>query len=149
MPVMGFTRFERFFRAAGGVTVDRDDITRYLDFVDNAIYDLLLMGQATAKANARDIIEPRDLPVTKGLQESTHVFGRLDEEIELGPILESLAARPPLDYALSEATQARLPELFGGISVALARTFKLLDAEIKAVHSAEWERTFSLFRLLI
>ena len=77
------------------------------------------------------------------------MFGRLDEEIELGPILESLAARPPLDYALSEATQARLPELFGGISVALARTFKLLDAEIKAVHSAEWERTFSLFRLLI
>jgi hypothetical protein len=39
--------------------------------------------------------------------------------------------------------------LFGGISVALARTFKLIDAELKAVHTAEWERTFSLFRLLI
>ena len=58
MPVMGFTRFERFFRAAGGVTVDRDDITRYLDFVNDALYDLLLIGQATAKANACDIIEP-------------------------------------------------------------------------------------------
>lgn len=149
MPVMGFTKFERFFRAAGGVTVDRDDVRRYLDFVNNAIYDLLLMGQVAAKANARDIIEPWDLPVTKGLQESMHAFGRLDDEIELGPVLESLTARPPLDYGLSEATQARLPELFGGISVALARTFKLLDAEIKAVHSAEWERTFSLFRLLI
>ena len=31
----------------------------------------------------------------------------------------------------------------------LARTFKLIDAELKAVHSEEWERTFSLFRLLI
>ena len=149
MPVMGFTKFERFFRAAGGVSVDRDDIKRYLDFVNDAIYDLLLIGQATAKANVRDIIEPWDLPVTKGLQESTHAFRHVEEEIELGPILESLAARPPLDYALSDATQARLPELFGSISVALARTFKLLDAEIKAVHSAEWERTFSLFRLLI
>jgi hypothetical protein len=83
MPVMGFTKFERFFRAAGGVTVDRDDIKRYLDFVNDALYDLLLIGQATAKANARDIIEPWDLPVTKGLQESTHAFERLEEEIEL------------------------------------------------------------------
>jgi hypothetical protein len=149
MPVMGFTKFERFFRAAGGVSVDRDDVKRYLDFVNDTIYDLLLIGQATAKANVRDIVEPWDLPVTKGLQESVHAFDRLKEEIELGPVLESIAARPPLDDALSEAAQARLPQLFGGISVALARIFKLLDADIKAVHSAEWERAFSLFRLLI
>ena len=31
MPVMGFTKFERFFRAAGGIAVDRDDIKRYLE----------------------------------------------------------------------------------------------------------------------
>jgi hypothetical protein len=83
------------------------------------------------------------------LQESMHAFQRLEEEIELGPILESLTARPPLDATLDEETEARLPLLFGGISVALARTFKLIDAELKAVHSEEWERTFSLFRLLI
>jgi hypothetical protein len=58
MPVMGFTKFERFFRAAGGVDVDRDDIKRYLDFVNDALYDLLLIGQATAKANVRDVILP-------------------------------------------------------------------------------------------
>jgi hypothetical protein len=56
MPVMGFTKFERFFRAAGAVQVDRDDVKRYLDFVNDAIYDVLLIGQATAKANARDIM---------------------------------------------------------------------------------------------
>src|ERR1700746_3958844 len=112
MPVMGFTKFERFFRAAGGVSVDRDDIKRYLDFVNDAIYDLLLIGQANAKANVRDIIEPWDLPVTKGLQESTHAFRRLEEEIELGPILASLTARPPLDATLDEETEARLLLLF-------------------------------------
>jgi hypothetical protein len=146
---MGFTKFERFFREAGGVSVDRDDIKRYLDFVNDAIYDLLVIGQATAKANVRDIIEPGDLPVTKGLQESTHAFQRIDEEIELLPILESIAARPPLEYALSDTTQARLPVLFGGISVALARTFKLVDPDLKAVHTEEWERAFSIFRLLV
>ena len=44
MPVMGFTKFKRFFRAAGGVDVDREDIKRYLDFVNDALYDLLLIG---------------------------------------------------------------------------------------------------------
>jgi hypothetical protein len=149
MPVMGFTKFERLFRAPGGVDVDRADVKRYLDFVNDVIYDLLLMGQATAKANARDLIEPWDLPITKGLQESIHGFERIDEEVELRPILDDLAARPPLDTALTEDTQARLPLIFGGISVALARTFKAVDAELKAVHTQEWERAFSLFRLLI
>jgi hypothetical protein len=146
---MGFTKFERFFRAAGDVSVDRDDLKRYLDFVNDALYDLLIIGQATAKANLRDVIQPWDLPVTKGLQESRHAFERLDEEIELRPILESLAARPPLDMTLDLDTEARLPQLFGAISVALARTFRLIDADIKAVHTVQWDRAFQLFRQLI
>jgi hypothetical protein len=39
-------------------------------------------------------------------------------------ILDDLTARPPLGYALSEETEARLPEIFGGASVALARTLR-------------------------
>jgi hypothetical protein len=120
------------------------------DTVGNeVIYDLLIIAQATAKANVRDVIDPWDLPITKGLQESMHEFRRLDEEIELRDILESLAARPPLDVTLDDETQARLPLIFGGISVALARTFKAIDAEIKAVHTEEWERAFTVFRLLV
>ena len=149
MAVLGFMKFERLFRAAGSVDVDRDDIRRYLDFVNDTLYDLLIIGRNTAKANARDIIEPQDLPVTKGLQESTHAFEKLDEEIELRPILDEVAARPPLDITLSDETAERLPLLFGGISVALARTFRLIDAELKAVHTEEWERAFAVFRLLV
>jgi hypothetical protein len=149
MPVMGFVKFERFFKSAGGVSVDRDDIKRYLDFVNDALYDLLVMGQVTAKANLRDVVQPWDLPITRGLQDSMREFDRLEEEIELLPILEAVAAHPPLDTTLEEDTQAQLPALFGGISVALAMTFKLLGADKKAVHSHDWERAFRLFRLLI
>jgi hypothetical protein len=65
MAVLGFTTFERFFREAGGATVDRDDVKRYQDFVNDLLYDLLVMARATARANARDIIEPRTLPITR------------------------------------------------------------------------------------
>jgi hypothetical protein len=146
---MGFKKFERLFRAAAEVRVDRDDIKSYLDFVDDVIYDLLITAQATAKANIRDIIAPSDLPVTKGLQECVHEFQRLEEEVELRPLLDQLAARPPLDVGLSEEAEARLPLLYGGISVALAKMFKIVDAELTAVHRREWERAFRLFRLLI
>jgi len=93
MPVMGLPSSSASSAPLGGVDVDRDDIKRYLDFVNDALYDLLLIGPATAKANVRDVILPWDLPVTKRLQESVHAFERLEEEIELRPILESLASR--------------------------------------------------------
>jgi len=149
MPVMGFVKFERFFRAAGGVDADRNDMKRYLEFVNCTIYDLLLIGQAHAESNGRDIIEPPDLPITAGLQKTIHEFRKLDEEIEIGPILDYIAARPPLSAAVSEETQQGLPEIFGGISVALARTLKILDPSARSIPPAEWDRAFRIFDLLI
>jgi hypothetical protein len=42
------------------VNVDRNDLKRYREFVNQEIYDLLVIGQGTAKANGRDILEARD-----------------------------------------------------------------------------------------
>jgi hypothetical protein len=149
MPIMGVARFERFFRAAAGLDVDKDDLRRYGDFVDQKVYDLLLVGQAAAKANSRDVVQPSDLPITKGLQESIHDFRRIDEEVELQPILDQLAARPPLDLSLGEDTEARLPAIVGGLSVALARTFRVVEPELKNPRTEHWERTFRVFHLLL
>ncbi len=149
MPVMGYTRFERFFRAAGGVDVDRNDMKRFLEFVNQAVYDLLLAGQATAEANGRDVIVRSDLPITIGLQETMHQFRKLDEDIELSTILEDLTARPPLSSALSQETQDHLPTVFGGISVALAKTLKILDPRQRRVPPREWGRAFRILDTLI
>jgi hypothetical protein len=149
MPVMAVNKFERFFRVAAGLDVDKDDIKRHSDFVSGKLYDLLLIGQATAKANDRDIIQPSDLPITKGLQESIHQFRKLDEEIDLKPILAQLATWPPLDVTISDETESRLPDVVGGLSLALARTFKIIDPEVKNPQTEHWERAFSVFNLLL
>ncbi|MEV4708721.1 DUF1931 family protein [Actinoplanes sp. NPDC049316] len=149
MPVFGVAKFERFFRAAAELDVDKDDLKRYSEFVERKLYGLLLIAQATAGANARDIVEPSDLPVTKGLQESMHAFRKLDEEIELEPILGRLTAYPPLDRALSQETEARLPAVVGGLSIALARTFREIDPGVKNPQSQHWERVFHIFDMLI
>ena len=85
-------KFERFFRSAASV-VDKADLKRYSDFVHRKTYDLLLMAQAKAKANARDVIEPFDLPITKGFQENLDALRRLDDRVELEPILQAGSLR--------------------------------------------------------
>jgi hypothetical protein len=147
--VMSVARFERFFRIAASLNVDKQDLKRYSDFINQKVYDLLLRGEATARANGRLIIEPFDLPITKGLQESIHAFKSIDEQIELRPILEQLTARPPLDLAYSEDTEARLPEVVGGLSVALARAFKIIDSDLKNPQTEHWQRCFRIFDLLM
>jgi len=149
MPVMAVSKFERFFRLAASLDVDKSDIKRYADFVNQKIYDLLLMGVATANANDRDIVQPWDLSITKGLQENIHAFRKLDAETGLEDVLERLAAWPPLELALSDETTVRLPEIAGGISVCLAQAFTIVDPTVKNPQTVQWERVFRLFNLLL
>jgi hypothetical protein len=116
---------------------------------DRKAYDLLLMSQAAAKFNLRDVIEFWDLPITNGLQENIHAFMKLDEQIELEPILEGLTQFPPLDFEYGEETRSRLPSVYGGLSVAIARSFRIVDPHLKNPQTQHWETTFRRFDLLL
>src|SRR3984957_10719045 len=93
----GCPQVEHLFRVAASLDIDKADVKRYYDFVDHKVSDLLLMGQAAASANGRDIVEPWELPITKGLQESIHAFEELDVDIGLERILDETTPVPPLD----------------------------------------------------
>jgi hypothetical protein len=149
MELFGIARFERFFRAAANLDVDKNDLRRFDDFVNDKIYDLLLRGQANAKANGRDVIEPQDLPITKGLQESIHAFKAIDQEMSLEPILEQLTRRPPLDVTYSDEAQEQLSLVAGGLGVALARTFPILEEGLANPQTEHWDRAIRIFDLLL
>lgn len=87
--------------------------------------------------------------MTKGLQESIHAFRELDEQIELKPILDQLAKRPPLDLAIAEETERALPEIVGGLTLALARALKIIDPRRKNPGTEHWERAIAIFDLLL
>jgi hypothetical protein len=147
--VMGVARFERFFRAAAGLDADKQDLKRYSDSVNHKVYDVLICGEAPAKGNGRSRIESIDLPITKGLKESIRRFKELDDTIELKPILEYLIMQPPLDLDYSEAIDAYLPDIVSGLSVALARAFKIINPDLKNPATKHWQRSFELFDLLL
>lgn len=149
MSIMGIAQFEKFFREAASLDVDKDDLKRFSDFLNQKLYDLLLMGQVAARANGRDVIEFYDLPVTKGLQESIHKFRELKIALALEPILENLAKLPPLDLEYSAEVELRLPELVGGMAYAVARSFKILDPHLKNPLTQHWEQVEEIFNLLL
>jgi hypothetical protein len=148
--LMNIAKFERFFRRAARLDIDKEDLRRYDDFVHQKAYDLLLPGEANAKANGRDVIQPSDLPITKGLQESIHAYRRIDDErLDLASILGQLTKLPQLDLAYSEETAAKLPEIVGGLSYALARCFKILNPNLKNPQTQHWGSAYQLFNLLL
>ena len=147
--VHGTHQIERFFRVAASLDVDKEDIKRYYDFIDQKVSDLLLVAQHTAKANDRVRVEPRDLPITKGLQENIHAFRALDIDIGLESVLNESVPEPQIDLPYSEETEARLPDIAGGLSLAIARTFKIIDPESKHPAPEQWERAFRIFDQLL
>ena len=143
------SRFERLFRVAGGLDIDKTDIKRHDEFVNHKIYDLLARGEDTARLNGRHLIEPHDLPITQGLGKCIRDFKEIDETIALQSILDHIAKRSPLGLDFSEETEAEFPSIAGGISVALARSFKLIDPKLKNPQTKHWERAFQVFDLLL
>jgi hypothetical protein len=128
---------------AGGNDVDKMDLWCYNDLVDRKLYDLLMVGDEAARLNGQDAIEPFHLPI------AIDGFRKLDEEVELDPILEQLAARPPLDMPYGEELEALLAAIVGGLSVALAQSFKIVDSKLKKPSSEHWQRCFEMFELLL
>ena len=147
--VMAVPRFERFFREAASLHVDKEDLRRLSSFLFDRIYDLLIRAQAIAAANGRDVIEPWDLPIPKGLQERIHEFERIDEELGLEPFVADLAARPQLDVTIGDDAMNVLPGVAGGLCVALAHCMKVVDTKLVNPSSTHWERTFRIFELLM
>jgi hypothetical protein len=145
----GIPDVQRFFRSAGGVDVDKADVERFRTFVDEKVDDIAIAGRDAARWNGRDVIAPQDLPITRGLQERMREFGKLDDADQIRELLRGTLRRPPDDVTFGDETEDVLTEVFGGISVALARSFRLVDPEVQNPATQHWDRVFDLFRLTV
>jgi hypothetical protein len=144
----GIPVFERFFRSVGSVKIDKNDVRRLRTFVDEQIDNIAIAGRDSAKWNGRDVIVPQDLPITAGVQERMREFDKLGEAGEIRELLRQQLRRPPATVTFAEDTEQLLPELFGGLAVALAQSFRVIDPTLKNPSPQHWERAFQLFRLV-
>ena len=149
MTVATIHRLEQLFRRAAGLDLDKSDFDRLEDFVRGKVVDLVLRGEANAKANGRDVVLPWDLPITKGLQETIHRFRLINAELRLTDYLAGLTRLPPTDLAIGDETEERFPDIAGALCIALAETFRITDEDLKNPKTEDWERAYRLFGLLL
>src|SRR6202051_5386439 len=122
----GIPVFERFFRSVASIKIAKNDVRRFREFVDEQIDDIAIAAGNSAKWNGRDVIVAQDLPITKGIQERMREFDKLEEAEEIRALLRQVVRQPPGDVTFAEAAEQLLPELFGGLSIALARSFRVV-----------------------
>jgi hypothetical protein len=144
----GIPVFERFFRSVASIKIDKNDVRRFREFVDEQIDDIAIAGRNSAKWNGRDVIVAQDLPVTKGVQERMREFDKLEEAEEIRELLRQVVRQPPGDVTFAEDAEELLPDLFGGLSIALARSFRIVDPTVSNPSTEHWNRVFTLFRLV-
>jgi hypothetical protein len=57
---------------SASIDIDKNDVRRFRDFVDEQIDDLAIAGQISAKWNARDVISPQNLPMRRDAHIGRH-----------------------------------------------------------------------------
>ena len=149
MSVMGFKQFKKLFREAASLDIDKSDVKRLSNFVASKLRDLLILGQVNAKINGRYIIDYQDIPITGGLQQAIHEFKDMNETLSLSQILEQLATLPPLKMELSTLLEEKLPELVGGITINLAKIFKIINPGIKNPGTEDWNKVEAICQTLL
>ncbi len=149
MSLIGVSKFEAFFRKAGSLDIDKSDVRRIYDFTNEVIYRLLTVGMKNASLNNRDVLWYTDLPITEGLEAQIQEFRELDEELDLDGILEAITKMPPLKLAIGEDIEQELPNIAGGLLMALIKTFKTMEPHLKNPQTTHWEKAKAIFETLL
>jgi len=149
MSVTGAHKIEALYKKAAGLRIDKSKVKLISDVVDQKLYDLLIVAEANARYNGRDIIWMCDVPLTKAMKESMQRFKELEEELELQPILDHLAALPPLKYGLEEELEKKLPDLVGTLIYVMANITKEFSTKDKTVSAEDMEKAENILNLMI
>ncbi len=147
--IFGAKRLQELVRRVSGLNYDRSDLKRLSDFVDDKLYDLVLIGVRHAGYNNRDLIIEPDLPLTKGLRESMQDFELYDEELDIGPVLEELAAYPQLEREPSQEVIDLLPELLGTLIMVTAQVMTVVAPGVSNPDTETWDRVTEVMDQLI
>jgi len=118
------------------------------EVIDRKFHDLLLIGEANAKYNGRDVIWYSDLPLTKAFRESMQKFEKLESELELSDVLDHIKTLPPL-YTLEFALEEKLTTIVGTLIYILANITKEFSTDDNVVAEDELKRAEEILDLTI
>ncbi len=84
-----------------------------------------------------------------GAQARIHKYRQPGQDVDVSPFPEGIATSPHLDLAPSEDVPEGMPNVAGGLGLAPAKCFKILDTKLKDPGTEHWDRAFRLFDLIL
>ena len=148
MAVVGAHKIEELFKKAASLRIHKNKVKEISDMIDQKFHDLLLVGQANAKYNGRDVIWYSDLPLTKAFRESMQKFREIDQELDTKEVLDHIKTLPPL-YTLEAELEEKLTEIVGTLFYILAQICKAFSTDDNVVSETELEKAEEILNLMI
>lgn len=148
MAVVGAHKIESLFKASAGLQIGKEKVKEISDVIDSKFHDLLLIGEANAKYNGRDVIWYSDLPLTKAFRESMQKFKALEEELDVKDVLEHIKTLPPL-YVLETELEGKLTDIVGTLIYILANIAKAFSTDDNVVSADELKAAERILNLTI
>jgi hypothetical protein len=148
MPFFNEHSFEEFFANTADLKVDKLDLRRLEAFLTLNLSEFLIRGEDISVENKHPGIVRHDLPITKGFGDTIYDFRQLDQSKALRSAMEdavaTVVAEARLKQPLEEEARAYLPQIVGGLALALARIFKATDPSMRNPGPAEWAMAFTI-----
>jgi len=148
MAVVGAHKIEELFKNAASLQIHKNKVKEISDIIDQKFHDLLLIGEANAKYNGRDVIWYSDLPLTKAFRESMQKFEALDEELALDDVLDHIKTLPPL-YTLEVELENKLTLVVGTLIYILANICKEFSPNDNVVSEKELKHAEHVLNLMV
>jgi len=148
MAVVGAHKIEALFKKAAGLQISKEKVKEISDVIDQKFHDLLLIGEANAKYNGRDVIWYSDLPLTKAFRESMQKFKDLEEELALQDVLDHMKTLPPL-YTLEVELENKATEIVGTLVYVLANIAKEFSKNDKVVSADDLKSAERILNLTV
>ncbi len=148
MAVAGAHKIEALFKKAVDLQISKEKVKEISDIVDQKFHDLLLVGEANAKYNGRDVIWFSDLPLTKAFRESMRHFEELEEALALDDVLEHIKTLPPL-YVLETELEQKADKIVGTLIYILAKITKTFSKNDRTVSAEDLKSAEQILNLTI
>jgi len=151
--VVGLPRLQTLYRRFVGLDLDKGRASEVLEVAEKKLADLFEVAVERARAEGRDVVEWRDLPLTKGLRATMERYERererlQDPRLDLGPIMEFLA-RPLSGLEVSEEVREKLPTLVATVLLLVGYVIKEVDPGARKPSKRDIERAARILDLTL
>ncbi len=133
--IIPYPQLKKILEETCELEVYKVEAGKMMDIVEKKLADLFEVAYDKTKAEGRETIMLRDLPLTKGFLNSMELFRKAIErqEVDVKPIKDFVLRSLPVDAPLQDELVDELPVITGTLFVLIGRVIKAIHPDAKNV----------------